>query len=192
MKTIMTAAQLRDADRHSIEQTPIASLDLMESAAMAFTTAFMQLYPDKNTSILVRCGTGNNGGDGLAIARLLQSQGYDAIAVWIARFADRESEDFAANLARLYHTPIPVTQFLPADESAGMKWRIVIEPLLGSGLNQALAGDWLSLPQHLNQLPSKPVAVDIPSGLRPDAAMPENEHAVHADDVITLHRPKLS
>src|SRR5690606_41294900 len=192
MKTIMTAAQLRDADRHSIEQTPIASLDLMESAAMAFTTAFMQLYPDKSTGILVCCGTGNNGGDGLAIARLLQSQGYDAIAVWIARFADRESEDFAANLARLYHTPIPVTEFFPADEFAGIKHRIVIDALLGFGLNEPLAGDWLSLAQHLNQAPGKTVAVDIPSGLRPDGAMPENEYAIHADDVITFHRPKLS
>src|SRR5690606_14287258 len=192
MKPIITAAQLRDADRYSIEQIPIASLDLMENAAMAFTTAFMQLYPDKNTSILVCCGTGNNGGDGLAIARLLQSRGYDAIAVWIARFAERESEDFAANLARLHHTPIPVTEFFPADAFSSIKQRIVIDALLGSGLNKPLEGDWLRLAQHLNRANAKTISVDIPSGLRPDGAIPEQEYAVYADDVITFHRPKLS
>src|SRR5690606_3688938 len=77
-------------------------------------------------------------------------------------------------------------------EFAGIKQRIVIDALLGSGLNKPLAGDWLRLAQHLNQAPGKTVAVDIPSGLRPDGAMPENEYAVHADDVITFHRPKLS
>lgn len=192
MKTIMTATQLREADRHSIEQTPIASLDLMENAATAFTIAFMELYPDKNTSILVCCGTGNNGGDGLAVARLLQSQGYDAIAVWIARFADRESEDFAANLARLHRTPIPVTECFPADEFVSIEQRIVIDALVGSGLNRPLEGDWLRLAKHLNHSSSKTVAVDIPSGLRPDGAMPESEYSVYADDVITFHRPKLS
>ncbi|MEC3880551.1 NAD(P)H-hydrate dehydratase [Parapedobacter sp. 10938] len=192
MKTIMTAAQTRDADRHTIEQTPITSLDLMENAAMAFTAAFMQLYPDKHTSILVCCGTGNNGGDGLAIARLLQAKGYDTIAVWVARYANHESDGFAANLSRLHLTPIPVTEFFPADEFADIQQRVIIDALLGSGLNKSLNGDWLRLAQYLNQAHRHAVAVDIPSGLRADGVMPANEYAVYADEVITFHRPKLS
>src|SRR5690606_20668584 len=89
MKTIITAAQTRQADRHTIETTPIASIDLMENASLAFVTLFMQLYPDRNTHVLICCGTGNNGGDGLAIARLLQAHNYDAIAVWVARFNEK-------------------------------------------------------------------------------------------------------
>src|SRR5690606_10674167 len=141
MKTIMTAAQTRDADRYTIEHVPIASIDLMEKASVAFVAAFMRRYPDKHTSILICCGTGNNGGDGLAIARLLQAQGYDGIAVWIARFAARESDDFAANLARLHHTPIPVTEFFPADEFPAIQQHVLIDAVLGSGLNKPLDSD---------------------------------------------------
>ncbi len=188
----MTAAQTRDADRYTIEQLPIAPVDLMENASTAFVTAFMQQYPDKHTGILVCCGTGNNGGDGLAIARLLQAQGYDAIAVWVARFADRESDDFATNLSRLHHTPIPVSEFFPNDEFPDIQQQVVIDALLGSGLNKPLEGDWLRLAQHLNGAHRRTVAVDIPSGLRADGIVPESEYAVYADDVITFHRPKLS
>src|SRR5690606_29925095 len=66
MKTIITAAQTREADRYTIETVPIASIDLMENASIAFVAVFMQLFPDKNTQVLICCGTGNNGGDGLA------------------------------------------------------------------------------------------------------------------------------
>ncbi|MGV3762497.1 NAD(P)H-hydrate dehydratase [Parapedobacter sp.] len=192
MKTIITAAQTRDADSHTLGQMSITSLDLMEVASMAFVTAFMQLFPDKHTSILVCSGTGNNGGDGLAIARLLQTQGYDAIAVWIARYADRESDGFAANLSHLRHTPIPVTEFFPADEFADIHQHVIIDALLGSGINKPLDGDWLRLAQHVNQARRQTVAVDIPSGLRADGVVPEKEYTVYADEVITFHRPKLS
>lgn len=188
----MTAAQTRDADHHTIAQAPITSLDLMENASMAFLIAFMQLYPDKNTRILVCCGTGNNGGDGLAVARLLQAQGYDTIAVWIARFSKRESDDFAANLSRLHHTPISVTEFFPGDRFPAIQQQVIIDALLGSGLNKPLEGDWLRLAQHINAAHCQSVAVDIPSGLRSDGVIPDTEYSVHADDVITFQRPKLS
>ncbi|MFB2117696.1 NAD(P)H-hydrate dehydratase [Parapedobacter sp. 2B3] len=188
----MTAAQTRDADRYTIEHLPIASVDLMENASTAFVTAFIQRHPNRHTRILVCCGTGNNGGDGLAIARLLQAGGYDDIAVWVARFADRESDDFAANIARLHHTPIPVTEFFPADEFPEIQQHVVIDALLGSGLNRPLEGDWLRLVQHLNQAHRSTVSVDIPSGLRADGIVSEQEEAIHADDVITFQRPKLS
>lgn len=188
----MTAVQTRDADRHTIEQTPIASLDLMENASMAFAAAFMLLYPEKSNSILVCCGTGNNGGDGLAIARLLQASGYDSVAVWIARFADRKSDDFTANLTRLRQTPVLVTELFPADEFPSIQQHIIIDALLGSGLNKPLEGDWLRLAQHINQSNCKTVAVDIPSGLGADGTFPNTGYAIYCHDVISFHRPKLS
>ncbi len=192
MKTIITAAQTREADRHTIETTPIASIDLMEAASLAFVNVFTQLYPDPNTHILVCCGTGNNGGDGLAIARLLQARNYDAITVWIARFSTHESDDFAANLARLHNTPIPISEFLPGDELPPIDQAVIIDALLGSGLNKPLQADWLRMAQHIDQADKQVVAVDIPTGLRSDGTVPETEYALRAYDVISFQRPKLS
>lgn len=192
MKKIITAAQTRDTDHHTIETEPIASIDLMERASLAFIKIFMELVPDHNTPILVCCGTGNNGGDGLAIARLLQERCYDAIAVWVARFSDRESDDFATNLARLHNTPISITEFFPGDQLPDIRQTVIIDALLGSGLNKPLGGDWLRLVQHLQQAGKQVIAVDIPTGLQADGSIPESEHILHADDVISFQRPKLS
>lgn len=192
MKTIITAAQTRDADRYTIETTPIASIDLMENASLAFVAVFMQLYPDKNTDVLICCGTGNNGGDGLAIARLLQERNYDAVAVWVTRFGSGESENFAVNAARLYKTPVRVTEFFPGDELPAIHQGIVIDALLGSGLNKPLEGDWLRIAKHLNDAGKPVVAVDIPTGLRADGMLPLSEYAVRARHVISFQRPKLS
>jgi len=192
MKTILTAAQTREADRYTIETTPIASIDLMENASLAFVTVFMQLYPDKNTQVLICCGTGNNGGDGLAIARLLQEHSYDGVAVWIARFSERESDEFATNVARLYNTPIPITEFFTGDELPAIRQRVVIDALLGSGLNKPLQGDWLRMVEHINQAGKPIVAVDIPTGLRADGMLPQEEPTIQAHHVISFQRPKLS
>lgn len=192
MKTIITASQMRNADRHTIEQTAVSSIDLMEAAAVAFLAAFMQLYPDKRTSILVCCGTGNNGGDGLAVARLLQTHGYDTVTVWIARFTDRNSEDFEVNLVRLHRTPVAITEFSPSDRLPDTGRCVIIDALFGSGLNRPLTGHWLRFVQHLNDSRNEIVAIDIPSGLRADGCIQENEYTVHANCVITFQRPKLS
>src|SRR5690606_29380714 len=87
---------------------------------------------------------------------------------------------------------IPVTEFFPADDFADIQQYVIIDALLGSGLNKPLGGDWLRLAQHLNDAQCRTVAVDIPSGLRADGMIPGNEYAIHADDVITFQRPKLS
>ncbi len=192
MKNIITASQTREADKHTIEIEPIAPIELMERASLAFVSIFMQRYPDKNTSILVCCGTGNNGGDGLAIARLLQERSYHAITVWIARFATTESSDFSTNFSRLHNTPIRIAEFLPTDELPDIPQDVVIDALLGSGLNKPLEDDWLRLVQHINKAHKQVVAVDIPTGLRADSIIPQTEYALHAQDVITFQRPKLS
>ena len=192
MKTVITAAQTREADRHTIETHPIASIDLMEKASAAFVTVFMQCYPDKNTQVLICCGTGNNGGDGLAIARLLQEHSYDAVTVWVARFGGRESDDFAANLARLRNTPIPVTELLADTALPPVQQDVVIDALLGSGLNKPLQGDWLRLVEHINHAERPIVAVDIPTGLRADGVIDTTEPTVQARHVISFQRPKLS
>lgn len=192
MKTIITAAQTQEADRYTIETTPIASIDLMENASLAFVSVFMQLFPDKNTHVLICCGTGNNGGDGLAIARLLQEHSYDAVAVWVARFGGSESDEFATNISRLYNTPILITEFFPGDELPAIHQSIVIDALLGSGLNKPLQGDWLRMVEHINRAGKPIVAIDIPTGLRADGMLPSSEPTIQAQHTISFQRPKLS
>ena len=86
MLPLLTSSQIREADAYTIAHEPIASIDLMERAAKAFVGWFINHFPDKKQSISVYCGTGNNGGDGLAIARMLKDHQYQNINVKIASF----------------------------------------------------------------------------------------------------------
>lgn len=192
MKSILTAAQMRATDQHTIETVPIAAIDLMENASLAFTEVFTSLLLNKYTPILICCGTGNNGGDGLAVARLLQSRGYDSLSVWVARFSDKESSDFATNFSRLHHTPIPITEFFPGDEFPPISQEVVIDALLGSGLNKPVQGDWLRLVRHINRSQKQVIAIDIPTGLQADGIMADNTETTYATDVISFQRPKIS
>src|SRR5690349_7194542 len=95
---ILSAKQIRELDAHTIAQTPIASIDLMESACRAFTGWFVEhFYGQERIGIV--CGTGNNGGDGMGIARLLREQGY-TVTCWIIKAGMPATEDFQTNFSR--------------------------------------------------------------------------------------------
>src|SRR3569832_1635337 len=98
MLPLLVSSQIREADAYTIANEPIASIDLMERAAKAFVGWFVNHFPDQRKSIAVYCGTGNNGGDGLAIARMLDEHGYQKVDVKVARFSDRSTSDFNTNL----------------------------------------------------------------------------------------------
>ena len=122
MLPILTSSQIREADAYTITHEPIASVYLMERAAAAFVSCFIDQYPDKAKSIAVYCGTGNNGGDGLAIARMLYRFSYQNISVKIARFSDRSTDDFIENFKRIRHKGIELLDIktgeaLPAENS---------------------------------------------------------------------------
>ena len=104
MLPILTAQQIRNADAYTIANEPVSSVDLMERASEAFVNRFTSHYPHQGQSVTVYCGTGNNGGDGLAIARLLHEQGYQQIKVSVVRYSDKASADFEINLNRLKQT----------------------------------------------------------------------------------------
>lgn len=196
MKNIITAAQTREADRHTIEKTGISSIDLMEKAARRLFRHVEDSIRDKNRPILICCGPGNNGGDGVALARMLRRNMHGAfklITVWIARFSGRESEDFTANLKRLNSLAIKVIDLPPGkDFPAVPENAVVIDALLGSGLNKPLAGDWLRLANHLNEAGRHTIAVDVPTGMRADGYLAEHETAVYCHGVISFQRPKIS
>src|SRR4051794_19058898 len=110
MLPLLTSAQIRNADAYTIAHEPIASIDLMERASKAFVGWFVNHFPDKRQSISIYCGTGNNGGDGLAIARILDDHQYKALNVKIARFSEKSTDDFNTNLQRIRQTAVPVIE----------------------------------------------------------------------------------
>lgn len=177
---ILNAAQIREWDQYTIEHEPISSIELMERAAgrcmdWLEENNFLQ-YP-----FLVFCGKGNNGGDGLAIARmLLQKQ--CTVSVYILEFGHLGTEDFQTNLKRLHQFKTVDIHFIQSEENFphfnGNE--IVIDALFGSGLNRPLEGITASLVDRINRSGCATIAVDVPSGLPVD-------HSAKGSAIIKAH-----
>jgi hydroxyethylthiazole kinase-like uncharacterized protein yjeF len=190
MLPLLIASQIREADAYTIANEPISSIDLMERASRAFVGWFINHFPDKRKSISVYCGTGNNGGDGLAIARLLDDHGYNLIDVKLTRFSDKASDDFNANLQRL--AKIKLLEINSGDAFPEEKCDILIDAMLGSGLNKPLTGDYKKLVEYLNSLEKTVVAVDVPTGFFTDGEIPKDATILNSDLTITFQQPKIN
>src|SRR5579871_6909549 len=142
MLPLLTSDQIRQGDAWTIEHEPISSVDLMERASKAFVGWFVNHFPDKFQSISVYCGTGNNGGDGLAIARILRDHSYQKVDVKIALFSSRSSEDFNTNLQRLIPSGVSIIEIKSGEDLPEENSSIIIDALLGTGLNKPLEGDY--------------------------------------------------
>jgi len=187
---ILTSAQIRALDAYTITHEPIKSIDLMERAALAFVTWFMQQFPAvEHRPINIFCGPGNNGGDGLAIARLLNRKHY-SVVVFICQIGEKRSVDFEKNLKKIpSRRGLPVKTIKEGDSLPNFeKKEIIIDAILGSGLNRAITGYWATLIQQLNALPNEIVSVDIPSGLYADAA--SIGAVIHATYTLSFELPK--
>ena len=191
---IFTGSQIHELDKYTIEHEPIESIDLMERAAKAITDAITGEWPsDKN--VIVFAGPGNNGGDALAVARMLLDRGYD-VAVWLFNIGNRLSEDCATNRERLTEhrlmkkfTEVTV-DFDPPKLDADT---LVIDGLFGSGLKKPLSGGFASLVKYINQSPAKVISIDLPSGLMTeDNTYNVRANIVKADLTLTLQQKKVS
>jgi NAD(P)H-hydrate epimerase len=186
---ILSTSQIRAWDAYTIENEPITAIDLMERASEAFTQVFTALYPQKQP-IKILCGLGNNGGDGLAIARLLLQKGY-TIEVYIVRYAEKTSPDFALNYQRLSHLitihEIKHIEQFP-DLQADTLW---IDALFGSGLSRSLQGLSAEVVQAMNRSSVPIVAVDIASGLFADSHT-TGSAVIRPTHTITFQCPKLA
>ena len=161
---IFSAEQIRAWDEYTMQHEPIASIDLMERAASS-CLSWLEKAGYLGQSFSIYCGKGNNGGDGLALARMLSLLDC-TVTVYILEFGHIGTEDFQANLALLHQTPVEV-RFVQSEEHfhpipAG---DILIDALFGSGLNRKLEGVTARLVEHLNQSGNEIIAIDIPSGL---------------------------
>jgi len=192
MLPLLIIPQIREVDAYTIANEPLASIDLMERASAAFVDRFIHHFPDKNKSITVFCGTGNNGGDGLAIARMLHDQQYKKIAVTVARFSDKSTEDFNNNLKRVKEIGLPLSEIAPGQQLEEIKSELLVVALLGTGLNKPLEGDFKRLVDHINSQHKTVVAVDVPTGLFADGVMPKDAVVLKTDLVITFQQPKIN
>jgi len=186
---ILTAAQTRQADQATIREQGITSEALMERAALAFTDWLTaRQTPAEAGEIVVFCGPGNNGGDGLAAARLLHQRGY-AVRVYLLS-AEKYSPDFTLNRQRL--PAVPVAELSPKNLPAIPARALVVDALFGTGLTRPLTGAAAAVVAHLNEVGARVVAVDIPSGLFADAPQPPDSPVVRARHTVSFELPKLA
>lgn len=191
---ILTAAQIHELDKYTIEHEPIKSIDLMERASKAITHAIMEEWSDR-TPVIVFAGPGNNGGDALAVARMLAEAKYQ-VGVFLFNIHRKLSEDCAANKQRLIDSKrgIKFTEislnFDPPELTADT---LVVDGLFGSGLNKPLMGGFASLVKYINQSPAQVVSIDMPSGLMcEDNTYNIRTNIIRADLTLTLQQKKLA
>ncbi len=191
---LFTTPQIRDWDAFTIQHEPISSLDLMERAASALTDWLLATpapAPTRGRSHLIFCGMGNNGGDGLVVARLLHQAGWP-VEVIVVRHSEKASADFKANLDRFealgaVHWVEGEAHFpqIPAHS-------LVLDALLGTGLSRPASGILAETIKKINQSTATVVAVDIASGLFAEAPNAPDDPIVRPDFTVSFQRPKLA
>jgi hydroxyethylthiazole kinase-like uncharacterized protein yjeF len=171
---ILSAEQIRLWDQYTIEQEPITSINLMERAARKCVEWLIHQYPDA-PSYAIFCGKGNNGGDGLAIARMLLLENY-TVTIYILEFGNKGTDDFQTNLARLHQLPKAAIHYIQSNEHfhALSKEQVIVDALFGAGLNRIPEGVTVQLIEHINSSGCEIVAVDIPSGVFTDSSSKNN------------------
>lgn len=185
---------IKQLDALTIEREPIQSIDLMERAATALADALAARW-DAKTPFTVFAGPGNNGGDALAVARLLAVRGY-RVAVYLFNTKGNLSEDCAANRDRLVNSQGEIDFHEIASQFVFPKLTVddvVIDGLFGSGLNKPLAGGYAMVVKAINASPAYVVSIDMPSGLMgEDNTDNVPSCIVRASLTLTLQQPKLA
>lgn len=191
---IFTGKQIHEWDTYTMEHEPIRPIDLMERAANALTDAITHRF-DKSMAFVVFAGPGNNGGDALAVARLLTEKGY-SVETYLFNTSNKLSEECKRNMKRLQETKhlkkfVEVTlNFEPPhlDETT-----VVIDGLFGSGLNKPLSGGFAAVVKYINTSNAKVVSIDIPSGLMTEDNTDNiRQNIIRANITLTLEQKKLA
>lgn len=191
MIKILSAEQIREADAYTIQHEPVSSINLMERAAEKCTEWILQnIEPGIHFNIF--CGTGNNGGDGLAIARMLIHNGKQ-VNVYVIN-SSKESADFTANKQRLLDDGNTLIELKEKSDLPVIKHdEIIIDAIFGSGLNKEITGVAADCIELINRSEAMIISIDMPSGLRADEPLFKTKSpVVEADVTLTFQLPKLS
>ena len=190
---IFTSDQIRSIDKYTIEHEPIASIDLMERAAGQITDWLTGRH-DQRKAFVVFAGPGNNGGDGLAVARMLLQKNY-RVSIYVLRITEKISGDAQINYDRLKDSG--TTEIYDLHDSDPMplinKDDIILDAIFGSGLNRPADGFAAGMIRFINSLPNTCISIDIPSGLfGEDNTGNKPENIIKADVTLTLQFPPVS
>ena len=191
---VLTAEEMRQVDQRAIDELGIPGLVLMENAAIGLADALADQFPSAR-SVAIVCGPGNNGGDGLALARHLEARGYRYQTFLITGRSDLRG-DAAVQLQILENSGILVHRCGPEDDLAPVlagcaRADLVVDALFGTGLSRPLGGHFEELVLGLAGLTVPILAVDIPSGLEGSRPEIPGVH-LHADLTVTFAAPKVA
>ncbi|MCA1927490.1 MAG: NAD(P)H-hydrate dehydratase [Calditerrivibrio sp.] len=182
---ILTSSQISLADRLTIEKIGIPSIVLMENAAISFVEELKKIvHVDDKIAIIV--GSGNNGGDGLAIARHLFNSGYK-VDIFLTESESKFTKDPLINYNILKSLPVVISSI---DDFSPYNFDVIIDAIFGTGLNRALDERYSNIVNIVNNSAKKVIAVDIPSGLSGDSNRIIGVN-IKADYTITFFRPKI-
>lgn len=190
---IFPSSSIKKLDAYTIEHEPIASIDLMERAATALTNAITERWGTE-TPVTVFAGPGNNGGDALALSRMMAEKGYK-VEVYLFNPKGELSPDCQTN-KELVEMMEEVTfheistQFVPPTLTPD---HLVIDGLFGSGLNKPLSGGFAAVVKYINSSSATVVSIDIPSGLMGEEnTFNVKSNIIRADVTLSLQLPKLA
>ncbi len=190
---ILKSDQIREVDAYTIKNEPVASIDLMERAAMTITRKIADYYAQE-TNVKLFIGPGNNGGDGLAVARQLLEFGF-LPEVYLLKITKKLSPDAEINLERLKKiNKVKIYEISNEKDLPQLqKNELLVDGLFGSGLSRKLEGLPASLVKHMNQSEADIVAIDVPSGLfGEDNGANDRDSIIKATYTFTFQMPKLS
>ncbi|PIQ27946.1 bifunctional ADP-dependent NAD(P)H-hydrate dehydratase/NAD(P)H-hydrate epimerase [bacterium (Candidatus Blackallbacteria) CG17_big_fil_post_rev_8_21_14_2_50_48_46] len=188
---IVSVETMQGLDQRTIQELGLPSLVLMERAALGVLTALREHFSPALQQVHILVGSGNNGGDGLALARMLQGQGIP-VEIWIQEETSKRSPDNLKQLEIVKKLGLPVHPL-----EANPTWRtqlseatLIIDSIFGVGLSRPISGIWAEVIQYLNQVPLPIVAIDIPSGIHGDSGVPLGDLALRAELTVTCGLPK--
>ncbi|MCX6188843.1 MAG: NAD(P)H-hydrate dehydratase [Bacteroidetes bacterium] len=189
---ILSASQLKQLDQFALLSEAILSVELMERAAKSLLSQIMMRF-SKFDSFLIFCGPGNNGGDGLALARHLALLHKKVKAVVLQ---GKYTDEFILNLNKLKNLDIEFVEIVNEEQIEAMQFDhedCIIDAIFGIGLSRPLENLGLALVQKINTLPSFKIAIDLPSGLSSDGLFESTlENTVLANYTLSIHLPKLA
>ena len=192
---VLNSAQMREADRRTIEEIGIPSLVLMENAGRQVVAAMEAMHGELlERQVAVLCGHGNNGGDGFVVARTLMQRGVSVSVFLIGRVADVRG-DARINLEILGRLGVTVVEIGDSQAwelhfSEVRDCSLIVDAIFGTGLNAPVSGLIESVIADVNASGITVVSIDLPSGLSADAVEPIGE-SIEADTTVTLGAPKL-
>ena len=183
---ILLRHQIREADAYTIAHEPIASYALMERAGRVAAHRLLDLIPPE-VPVLILCGMGNNGGDGLVIADVMQ-RAKRKVTIKVFKHAPQASADHAYHARKLDWTAFTCFDDLLDDLSPNT---YVVDAILGSGQDRVLRGALLEIVEALNALPQPVIAIDVPTGLFTDGAEERSGTYLRCIHTLSFQFPKL-